>query len=239
MAGAGSRQERPDARPPAPRAARPDPPGLPARPRPHHPLQGLPAPEAQDPGLLRADGRPLPDAPHAHARGVADRAQHRQGAPPARGADRGHRARARPRPHAVRPRGRARAPPAHAGRLQPLRAEPAHRGRPRERPPGAQPDLGGARRHRPPLQGAERDAGRGRARAPREHRRGPGRAGRRHHRLREPRHRRCRAGWGAEARGPAAGAGGDPRAHQVRAHRADGDRRGHGDARRRAVRRSA
>ena len=53
--------------------------------------------------------RPLPDAAHAHARGVADRAHDREGAAPERGADRGHRARARPRPHAVRPRGRARA----------------------------------------------------------------------------------------------------------------------------------
>ena len=100
----------------APRAAaasgpsRDDPirPGLPARSRSRHPLEGVPPAEAQDAGLLRADRRSLPHAADAHARGLADRAQHRQGAAAARGADRGDRARPRSRPSAVRPRRRAR-----------------------------------------------------------------------------------------------------------------------------------
>ena len=66
------------------------------------------------------------------------------------------RARPRPRPHAVRPRRRARARLADARRLPPLRAEPAHRRRARERRPRPEPDVGGARRHRPPLEGQER-----------------------------------------------------------------------------------
>ena len=70
-----------------------------------------------------------------------------------RGADRGDRARPRPRAHAVRPRRRARAQRPHPRRLQSLRAEPSHRRRARERRAGAQPDLGGARRHRAPLEG--------------------------------------------------------------------------------------
>ena len=71
--------------------------------------QGVPPAEAQDAGVLLADGRSLPHAADAHARGLADRAHHREGAAPARGADRGDRARPRPRPHAVRPCRRARA----------------------------------------------------------------------------------------------------------------------------------
>ena len=114
-----------------------DPAGVPARSRSHHPLQGVPPAEAQDAGVLRADRRSLPHAPHAHARGLADRAQHRQGAAAERGADRGDRARPRPRPHAVRPRRRAGAQRARARRLQSLRAEPAHRRRPRARRRGA------------------------------------------------------------------------------------------------------
>ena len=69
--------------------------------------QGVPPAEAQDAGVLLADRRSLPHAADAHARGVADRPHHRQGAAPARGADRGDRARPRSRPHAVRPRRRA------------------------------------------------------------------------------------------------------------------------------------
>ena len=72
--------ERRHARPAAARARGPDPAGVPARPRPHHPLQGVPAAEAQDAGVLRAGRRSLPHAADAHARGVADRAHHRQGA---------------------------------------------------------------------------------------------------------------------------------------------------------------
>ena len=102
-------QERRHARTSAARARRRRPAGVSARPRPHHPLQGVPPPEAQDAGVLRADRRSLPHAADAHARGLADRAHDREGAAAARGADRGDRARPRSRPHAVRPRRRARA----------------------------------------------------------------------------------------------------------------------------------
>ena len=44
---------------------------VPARPRPDRPLQGVPAPQAQDAGLHRARGRPLPHAADPHARGHA------------------------------------------------------------------------------------------------------------------------------------------------------------------------
>ena len=81
---------------------------------------------------------------------------HRQGAAAARGADRGDRARPRSRAHAVRPRRRARHRRADARRLQPLRAEPAHRRRARERRPGPEPDVGSARRHREALERASR-----------------------------------------------------------------------------------
>ena len=86
-----------------------DPPGVPARSRSHHPHQGVPAPQAQDAGVLFADRRSLPHAADAHARSRADRAHDREGAAPARGADRSDRARPRSGPHAVRPRRRARA----------------------------------------------------------------------------------------------------------------------------------
>ena len=88
--------------PRARRAAGPAPDLLPARPRPHRALQGVPAAEAQDAGVPRARGRPLPRPPHPHARGRADRPDRRPGAPPERGPHRGDRARPRPRPHAVR-----------------------------------------------------------------------------------------------------------------------------------------
>ena len=80
-----------------------------------------------------------------------------------------------------------------ARRLQSLRTEPAHRRRARERPPGPEPDVGSARRHRAPFEGQARHAGRRAARTSREHDRRPGRARRRHRRLRESRHRRCGA----------------------------------------------
>ena len=84
------------------RAAQP----VPARPRPHRALQGVPPPQAQDAGLRRARGRPLPHAAHAHARGGRDLAHGRPRAAAQRGPDRGHRPRPRPRPPAVRPRRR-------------------------------------------------------------------------------------------------------------------------------------
>ena len=76
----------------------------------------------------------------------------------------------------------------------------------------SQPDLGGARRHRPPFEREERHAGRRRRGPPREHDRRPDRTRRRHHRLRQSRYRRCRAGGIAQGRGPAEGARHDPRA---------------------------
>ena len=90
-----------------PRNRRRDPPGVPARPRSHHPHQGVPSAQAQDAGVLCADRRSLSHAPDAHARSGADRADHREGAAPARRADRSDRARSRPGPHAVRPCRRA------------------------------------------------------------------------------------------------------------------------------------
>ena len=170
-----------------------DPPGVPARSRSHHPHQGVPPAQAQDAGVLLADRRSLPHAPDAHARSGADCAHHCEGAAAARRADRGDCARSRPGPHAVRPRRRARVERAGARRLQSLRAEPAHRRRAREQSPGAEPDVGSARRHRAALEGQARHAGGRAARTSRQHHRRPGRARRRHRRLRESRHRRCGA----------------------------------------------
>ena len=213
-----------------PEAGRRHPPGVSARPRPRDPQQGVPPPEAQDAGVLRADRRSLPHAADAHARGVADRAHHRQGAAPARGADRGDRARARPGPHAVWPRRRARAERPDAGRVQPLRAEPARRRRARERPARAEPDLGSARRHRQALQGQARRPGRRRPRPALGDARGPDRARGRPHRLRQPRHRRRDSGRADEGIGLAGGGRGRRRAFLVRAHRAHGLGRGPGHA---------
>ena len=138
----------------------PDSSRLPARSRPCHSLEGVPPAEAQDTGVSRADRRPLPHTAHAHARGLPDRPQHRQGAAAARGVDRSHCARPRPGPSAVWPRGRTGHRQARPGRLQSLRAEPSDRGRARERPAGAESDLGSARRHRAPLEGQARPSGR-------------------------------------------------------------------------------
>ena len=90
----------------AARAARGRQPGadaVPARPRPDRALEGVPAAQAQDAGVRRAGGRPLPDAAHPHARGLLHLANGRAGAGAERGPDRGDRARARPRPSALRP----------------------------------------------------------------------------------------------------------------------------------------
>ena len=95
---------------------------------------------------------------------------------------------------------------AEPGRVQSLRAEPAHRRRARARPPRPEPDVGGARRHRAPLQGQARAAGRRAARASRLDHRGAGRPRGRHRRLREPRRRR-RGARRDPARGRPAGAG--------------------------------
>ena len=90
------------------------------------------------------------------------------------------------------------------GRLPPLRAEPAHRRRARGRRPRPQPELGGARRHRPALEGQERVAGRPRPGQARVDARGSGDARRRPDRVRESRHRRRGARRGAARGRPAA-----------------------------------
>ena len=85
------------------RARQPGPHAVPARPRPDRALEGVPAPQAQDPGVHRARGRSLPDPAHPHPRDVLHRPDRRAGARPQRGPDRGDRARPRSRPSAVRP----------------------------------------------------------------------------------------------------------------------------------------
>ena len=87
-----------------------------------------------------------------------------------------------------------------ARRLQPLRAEPAHRRPARERRPRPEPDVGSPRRHREALEGEVGRAGRHAAGAAREHARRADHARRRSHRLRQPRHRRCDAGGAAAGR---------------------------------------
>ena len=187
-AGAAGGQERRLTRASAAGARRRRPAGVSARSRSHHSLQGVPPPQAQDAGLFRADRRPLPDPPDAHPRGVADRANHRQGAASARGADRGDRARPRSRSHAVRARRRADYRQPDARRVQSLRAESAHRQPARKRRPWSEPDLGGARRHRQALEREVGCAGRHDRGAAREHDRGADHARRRSHRLRQSRH---------------------------------------------------
>ena len=88
------------------RARQPAAHAVPARPRPDRPLEVLPPAEAQDPGLRRPRGRPLPDPAQPHARGLRDRPHRRPRAGAERGPDRGDRARPRPRPPALRPRRR-------------------------------------------------------------------------------------------------------------------------------------
>src|SRR5215207_8348760 len=174
---------------------------VPARPRPDRALQGVPPAQAEDAGVRRARGRPLPHAAHAHARDHADLAHGRTRAAAQRGPHRGDRARPRPRPPAVRAHRRARARPRRARalrpRLPPQRALAARRRRDR----AAQPDRAGARRDPAPL---ER---RGRAVDARRQ----DRAARRPDRLHQPRHRR-RAARGRDRAGrPPAGGDRDPR----------------------------
>ena len=64
--------------------------------------EGLPPAQAQDAGLHRSRGRPLPHAPDPHVRGVRHRPQRGSRPGPQRGPDRGHRARSRPRPSPLR-----------------------------------------------------------------------------------------------------------------------------------------
>ena len=111
----------------AARAARSGPPDLSARSRSDHPFEGFPAARRQDAGVPGSGGRPLPDAHHPHAGGRADRAHGDAGAAPQRIADRSDRDGPRPRPHAVRPRGREGARQADAGRVPPRQAVAARR----------------------------------------------------------------------------------------------------------------
>ena len=98
--------------------------------------------------------RPFPDAPHAYARGERHLARRRARARPQRGPHRGDRARPRPRAPAVRPhrRGGARRDPSGALRtaVPPQRALAPRRRGAREGRPGAEPHLGGPRRHPQP-----------------------------------------------------------------------------------------
>ena len=60
-------------RPARARARQPGPDPVPARPRPDRALEGVPAAQAQDAGVHRPGGRPLPDPAHAHARDLLHR----------------------------------------------------------------------------------------------------------------------------------------------------------------------
>ena len=126
-----------------------------ARPRPDRPLQGVPASQAQDPGVRAAERRPLPHAAHPHARGHAGLADRGARAAAQRGPRRGDRARSRPRSPAVRPhrRGGARPLPVRAVRrlVHAPRAVAARGRHARTRRSRAQPDVAGARRDRHPL----------------------------------------------------------------------------------------
>ncbi len=214
-------------REPGPRAsadARPAAHRLPARPRPHHPLQVVPPPHAQDAGVPLARGRSLPHAPHAHPGGRADRPLHRACPASQRGPCRGRLAGSRPRPHAVRPhrrggavgvpaRDQAALPEARRA-VPPQPPEPADRGAPRVRGQGPQPHLGGPRRH--PLSHRRREV------------RHPGRPDRRHrrsHRVHQPRHRRRHPRRRPHARRPAPRTDRRPGPAPRSAHHDDG--RGH------------
>ena len=163
------------------RAGQPDPQRVPARLRPHHPFQRVPAAGAQDAGVRLSRGRPLPHPAHPYARSRPDRPLAGARARARRGPRRGAGAGARSRPSAVRPRRRARARRGAepVRRLRSQRAGAAHRhraGAPLRRLRRAQSHLG--------------DAG------------GPGQAQRPAHRPRRPAGRPLRR---------ARRAGGDPR----------------------------
>ena len=218
----------------AARAARSRAPDLPARPRSHHPFEGVSAAGGQDPGVSGARGRSLPDPHHAHAGGRADRPHRDAGSPPERDADGGDRDGPRPRPHAVRPRGREGPRQADAGRLPPRQAVAARGREAGTRRPGPEPQRRGARRHPETFQGQGAyhfgqpepdgdDAG------------GTDRPHQRHRRLRQSRSRRRRP-W--PGRGSRHGSPFDPRRsgrYARRPDRAHGRRHGR---RRRAWRRS-
>ena len=120
---------------------------LPAGHGPDCPLQGLPAPDAQDAGLSPARGGPLPHPHDPHHRGGPDCPDHRQGPAAQRGFDRGGGLRPRPGAHPLRPRRGACPQRADARRLPAQRPVPPGGGRAGEGGRGAQPDLGGAAGH--------------------------------------------------------------------------------------------
>ena len=160
---------------------------VPAGPGPDRALEGVPAPQAQDAGVRGAGGGPLPDAAHAHARGLLHLEDGRAGARAERGPDRGGRAGSRPRASAVRAHrrggaGRGAAGARHAVPAQ--RALAAGGGGAGAGRPGAQPDRAGAGRdpqsHRAGEAGdaggaGGADRGPGRVHQPRHRRRGAGR----------------------------------------------------------------
>ena len=122
--------------------------------------------------------------------------------------------------------GGAGAPRARAGRLQSLRAESACGRRAGAGRSRAQPDVGGPERHRQALEGKGRGAGRREPGEPGRDVGGAGGPGRRHHRVCQPRHRRCRAGGDPPSRGAAAGARGRAWRHRVGPDRSSRRRRG-------------
>ena len=83
--------------PPRARARQPGADAVSARPRPDRAREGVSAAQAQDAGVHRPRGRPLPDPAHAHARDLLHRPHGGAGAGAERGPDRGDRARPRPR----------------------------------------------------------------------------------------------------------------------------------------------
>ena len=180
--------------------------GVPARPRPHRPLEAVPAAEGEDTGLHRPRGRSLPHAHDPHARDDGDLARRRAGAAAERGSDRGDRARARHGPHTVRAR-RAR-----MRSTTPCRSDSSRRFRHNEQSLRIARSLNlthevcdGILTHT-----GEREP---------EIARGKDRAARRPGRVHQPRHRRRRAVRAARRRRPAARGDRDPRRHGLEADR--------------------
>ena len=188
---------RPDERQGPPGGGVPDAHPLPEGPGPGDPLQVLSQTEAQDPGVPLPRGGPLQDPADPHSGGGPDRQDHRQGVAAQRGSDRGRGPGPRPGAHPLRPRrGAGFKRPAAPG-LPPLRAERAGGGQAGKGRPGAEPDLGGEKRH--PVPHLRHGGG---------DRRGPHRPVGGQDRLHQPRHRRRHPGRGAP------GGGHPPKDHQ-------------------------